>query len=696
MVTCPTCGTRSPDGSFECSACGGRLDTAAEGPLARDGATDHAGDAPLREPPPRPLVRVSAAGSANRAAEGQAARPNRMRQTMIGVAPAPNAPMSPGGAPARANVALHARRTMIGVAPAPNAAPGSPAASAPSVPAEDEPSPETVESADEAGRRGASDGDGPSLEAPTAPAAPGVPARAAPAHRATMTAGSPPLPADPARPLAPPFGATAPSPLFWTADQGPARPFEPAGTGPAAGDPGPTEGPEETLQSAVTPPMATLAQSAPTTTLGSATDVSPPTPKAPSSQAPTLVSANTSGLRPRRARSRGVLFALIATLGLGLAGGAGALWLNGREPVKASVAVDSSGAEVLALDCAACADGATVRLGAASGTFANHHATLTLDRALGVGENRLEVTLEHPNGKSEQLALHVPVDFRLDPDATGLTGSPPTLRVNVVATGGASVVVNGEPVPIDPEGHGSVTIDVSAELTGAAPAVTSIDKVIPYTVSLRRADPANGELTVRMNAAALIVDAPGDTVVLEGPNFWLSGRSMPGTTISVAGRTIPVDSAGVFHQLMSVSAVGETTIFVRADLPEHAPRLVPLRVRRVPSLRAEGERLDREVTHSNSELLEKLHAHRSQAVGFNARVLSVQPEGRATRLLVDVVEGCPSPPCLARVLHGANVTPPLGATWRVYGRSDRLVPGPTAGAQIPEVRADFMLPSGTR
>jgi hypothetical protein len=55
--------------------------------------------------------------------------------------------------------------------------------------------------------------------------------------------------------------------------------------------------------------------------------------------------------------------------------------------------------------------------------------------------------------------------------------------------------------------------------------------------------------------------------------------------VSVGGRPITVDESGGFVQLMSVSAEGETTIFVRADAVGHAPRLVPLRVRRVHSLR---------------------------------------------------------------------------------------------------------------
>ncbi len=410
------------------------------------------------------------------------------------------------------------------------------------------------------------------------------------------------------------------------------------------------------------------------------------------SQAPTLVSADT-GARSRRRRGwwlGGMIGA--ALLVLSVAGVALTLWILGRQAVRATVAVDPDGTEALLLDCARCVDGTAVRLGAASGTFTAHRASIALPDRLEVGENELGLSFTRPDGTSEDVKLVVPVDFRLDPDASGLAASPPVLRVKVAAAAGAAVVVNGASVAIGPDGRGVADVSVLSELTGPSPSPATLDKSIPYLVTPKRAAPASGELLVRTPIATLVVESPGASVVLEGPHFWLAGRTQPGGVVSVSGRPITVDESGGFAQLMSVSAEGETTIFIRADAPGHAPRLVPLRVRRVGNLRAEAARLDAQVTRSYSEILERLAAKRSVAVGLDATIVEARVTGHRTTLLAAIGEGCAAPPCLVAVVHGARSNPIRGEVWRVYGRVERTVAGPPASPAIPEIEADLLLP----
>jgi len=360
--------------------------------------------------------------------------------------------------------------------------------------------------------------------------------------------------------------------------------------------------------------------------------------------------------------------------------------------VKATVEVAPDGTEALLLECARCVDGTAVRIGAASATFSAHRARVTLPDRLEVGDNQLGLTLTRTDGASEDATLVVPVDYRLDPDASVLAASPPVLRVKVATAAGAAVVVNGAPVAIGPDGRGIAEISVLSELTGPSARPATLDKSIPYLVTPKRAAPASGELLVRTPIATLVVEAPGDSVVLEGPHFWLAGRTQPGGVVTVSGRPITVDESGGFAQLMSVSAEGETTIYVRADAPSHAPRLVPLRVRRVSSLLAEAARLDAQVTHSYSELLARLAARRTVMVGLDATVVQSQTSGHRTSLLAEIGEGCPARPCLATIVYGARTSPLRGEVWRVYGRVERTVAAPPQAARIPEIEADILLP----
>ncbi|MBN2197109.1 MAG: hypothetical protein JW751_30165 [Polyangiaceae bacterium] len=382
----------------------------------------------------------------------------------------------------------------------------------------------------------------------------------------------------------------------------------------------------------------------------------------------------------------------MALLGLATVLAVIVLHFRGRDPLRATVSLDPSGAEMLALECVRCADGTLVRIGGATGTFASHRTAVAIGNRLVVGENRLTLTLVYPDGRAEDVQLVVPVDFRLDPDLSALSASPPSVRVTVATTSGAAVVVNGVPVAIEPDGRGNANVDVTTELTGPSATVTTLEKTIPYVVTPAHAKPASGELLVKLGVASLLVEAPGDSIVVDGPNFWLAGRTLVGGTVTVGGRPIAVDDKGQFAQLMSVSAVGETTIFIRADAPDYAPRLVPLHVRRVADLRTEAARLDAIVTHSYAEIANRIATKKGFAVGVECTIVEARIDGHRTIIVADVHGGCPAAPCYARVVHGARATPARGETWRAYGRVDRAVEWPRPGVSIPEIRAEFLIP----
>ena len=74
-----------------------------------------------------------------------------------------------------------------------------------------------------------------------------------------------------------------------------------------------------------------------------------------------------------------------------------------------------------------------------------------------------------------------------------------------------------------------------------------------------------GEVTLRFGIVPLRVDALGESIVVDGETFMLSGH-VEGRSCEPSGRPItgstPRDAS---QQLMNVSSVGETTIVVRAE-----------------------------------------------------------------------------------------------------------------------------------
>jgi hypothetical protein len=369
-----------------------------------------------------------------------------------------------------------------------------------------------------------------------------------------------------------------------------------------------------------------------------------------------------------------------------------AAWFAFSGPrITAGVAVDGQGRERLELRCQSCADGTTVSLGAESATFQGHQASLGLAQALKVGQNRLELGLRSPTGKSGTVELVVPVDYRIQGDLGGLGEEVPKLRVLVQATPETAVVVNGQPVTPGPDGKGTTAIDVSTALTGMASGTERLERKIPFVVTPRRGQPRSGEVALGIGIVPLVVEAPHERVVTDAGDFTLAGRTAPGAAVSVAGRPIAVDASGRFAQLMNVSSVGTATIAVRATLRQHAPRLVPIEVRRVQSLRQEALRIQSGATRSYAALMANLESKRGWVVELEGDVIESRITDFTTVLLVDAVRDCPARPCLARLVYAARYAADKGQRFTAYGRVSGMVEGPRTGTRIPEVRVDFLL-----
>jgi hypothetical protein len=377
-------------------------------------------------------------------------------------------------------------------------------------------------------------------------------------------------------------------------------------------------------------------------------------------------------------------------LALGLLGFAA--WLTkGRVSLSASVAVNDRGQDSLELTCSACEDGTVAWLGSLSATFQASRAQLSLPEPLKVGDNPFSFLLKLPKGKEHTVDLVVPVDYRIQGDLTGLSEESPKLKVDAQALQGTVVVVSGQPVTLDAMGKGAVSIDVSPALTGEASNIARLERKIPYTVTPPEREPIQGEVSLGIGIVPLVVEAPGPRIVTEKRDFMLAGYTQKGARLQVAGRTIPVDASGHFAQLMSVSAVGETTITLRASAAQLAPRLFPIRVRRVASLREEAQKSRSRFVRSYRTLSSGSEGKRGLPVELSGEVLEGRTTGHTTVLLVDIVQDCPARPCLARLVYADRYTADKNQRITAYGQLLGTVEGPRSGSRIPEARVDFIL-----
>lgn len=387
------------------------------------------------------------------------------------------------------------------------------------------------------------------------------------------------------------------------------------------------------------------------------------------------------------------LAALVIVLAAGLLTAAVVVFFlyRSRGAIEARLASDPEGRERLELSCPGCADGAKVTLGGVSALFRGGRAALALERKLPIGQNRIEVGIERSSGRSDKVELTVPVEYRVRAETAGLEQPAPHLDVRVQALPGTAVVVDGKPLALDAEGNASGEIAVAKELTGADSSVRTLERRVPYVITPPGGAPAAGEVSVRIGIVPLLVTSPGPSIVIDTPTFVLAGRTGKNATLTVEGRPITVDANGGFAQIMSVSSPGETNVVVRASAPEHAPRLVPLRVRRVESLAVEAAALRARSTTAYAAISENPDQKRGLAVALDGSVVEARTESFTTALILDVHGGCPKAPCLARVSWGAKLALAAGDPVGVYGVLTGSVDGPQSGTRIPSITADFVL-----
>jgi hypothetical protein len=397
----------------------------------------------------------------------------------------------------------------------------------------------------------------------------------------------------------------------------------------------------------------------------------------------------------RRRKALRIIMAALSLLAVAIV--VGIFW---RSPatVSARVRVMADGHEAVEIDCASCPDGTKVTIGDSTATITGRLAQIPLVAPLALGENRLKVALDRPRGSDETVNVSVNVGYRLRPDLSKLSADKPTLHIAIEALKGTEITLEGQTVKLE-DGPKAHAIDVSADCTGSSDEPATLRKRIPYSVRSPEGTRDEGAVDIAVGIVPLRIDAPGPRVVTDSDTFVLSGHTMKGVEVLVAGRPIQVGADGAFAQRMSVSSIGATSIEVRAKIPGMAPRVVPIAVQRVEKLEQAAKDFQKEqpVGYTTVALASTTDVGRPVIVAGQIAEVRTQNHQTIYMLNVPANEGCPkgNEGCRVRLVHGAAPTSKVGDSITAYGQIGRPSPT-TGGAVVPEIQVAFTLPAATR
>ncbi|HYP89136.1 MAG TPA: hypothetical protein VEQ59_13310, partial [Polyangiaceae bacterium] len=291
----------------------------------------------------------------------------------------------------------------------------------------------------------------------------------------------------------------------------------------------------------------------------------------------------------------------------------------------------------------------------------------------------------------EEIALSLPIEFRVRSSTEELAQDKPRLSVLASVLPSTKLEIDGKDVKAGQNEIVRFDYDVSADVTGPESSVKILERVVPYKAVSATAGTQTGQVQIRIGVTPLIVDAPGPSIVVNQKEIVIAGRTAPGSVLKVGPQTVTLDPEGRFVSKQALT-LGDNSFMVRSTLKDHAPRLVPVNVRRSDNLEREAALARSSAQSSYQEVVRAPEASIGRSVWLEGQLFDVRRDGYTSVLLVDVKNGCKQAPCLAKVLFGTDAPLAKGRSLKAFGKLLRLVDGPRSGERIPELRADLVVP----
>ena len=364
--------------------------------------------------------------------------------------------------------------------------------------------------------------------------------------------------------------------------------------------------------------------------------------------------------------------------------------LRGHGSVTARASLDGKGNELLELSCSECPDGTKTWIDTAPVAFQGGKALLSLQAPLKVGENPIVLVLERPGRSREEIALSLPIEFRVRSSTDELAQDTPKVSVLASVLSGTKLEVDGKPVAAEPGGVVRFDYEVTSELTGPEASVKTLERVVPYKAVSASGASQSGQVQIRIGVTPLVVDAPGASIIVGDKEIVIAGRTAPGSALKIGAQGIALDPEGRFVSKQSL-APGENSFMVRSTLKDLAPRLVKVVVRRSDNLEREVALARSMAQTSYAEVVRAGDSAIGRSLALEGQLFDVRHDGYTSVLLVDIKKGCKKASCLSKVLYGVETSLEKGREIKAFGKVLRFVDGPRTGERIPEVRADLVV-----
>ena len=344
---------------------------------------------------------------------------------------------------------------------------------------------------------------------------------------------------------------------------------------------------------------------------------------------------------PMRGPSMGMIAGLLGALVL-LAAivGVAAYFLFGRDEgsgVRASVAHGDEG-EQLRVEVPGAAEGTKVRFAGEERALESGVATFPLSAdSLHLGDNDLAIDVIGANGEAEQSNLTLSVRYRVRADLSGLGREPPAIDVVVDALPGSEVTLDGEPVALDADGHGSRTYPVA--VGEGAPSDDAFAREIRYRVKPPGESPEEGTVRVRVPYAQMQLDRPGTDVVTDRDAIEIAGAVHGSARVTVDGTPVDVRDGRFVHPY-PLPAPGEHTPRIVTHQSGRAPRVTTIRIRRVEDMTAEAASFVPDEGMTYARVAQNPDIYRGQKVALEGRVYNVAVASGRSDLQI-LVRDCP-------------------------------------------------------
>jgi hypothetical protein len=309
---------------------------------------------------------------------------------------------------------------------------------------------------------------------------------------------------------------------------------------------------------------------------------------------------------------------------------------NGVE-VSARIVTSDSG-ESLVFDAPRAPTGSRLRFGGQEQPLALGRASFALAAdSLRVGDNIVLADVVAPSGETTSARITLAVSFRIAVDTAGLRAESPSLAVVVTAVPGTRITLEGQPLALDAQGHGSQNfpIDVVHELKGGM-----IDHVVHYRIQPPTGDAVVDQLHTQIPVAVLQIDRPGRDVITDRDSLEIAGAVGRDTQVVIDGAPVPVKEQR-FVSRLSLPKSGDYAPRIVASAAGKAPFGVTLNIKRVHDLQQAAKEFVPTAGLNYSKVAANPEQYRGAQVSFEGRVYA--SDSRAGSGVIQMlVRPCPS------------------------------------------------------